>query len=69
MKEVQIVKKYCYRSRKVRYLILDSQGHLLDNAQGYGYKSPDKALASYSYKLGIPLNFIKCINNSKLNLS
>ena len=34
-----------------RYIIIDIEtGEVLDNAQGYGYKSERKAYASYSYK-------------------
>ena len=34
-----------------RYVIIDTlTGEVLDNAQGYGYKSERKAYASYSYK-------------------
>ena len=34
-----------------RYIIIDIEtGKVLDNAQGYGYKSERKAYASYSYK-------------------
>ena len=34
-----------------RYVIIDTlTGEVLDNAQGYGYKSERKAYASYAYK-------------------
>lgn len=34
-----------------RYVVIDTlTGEVLDNAQGYGYKSERKAYASYSYK-------------------
>lgn len=34
-----------------RYIIIDTlTGEVLDNAQGYGYKSERKAYASYAYK-------------------
>lgn len=34
-----------------RYIIVDKEtGEVLDDAQGYGYKSPQKAYAAYSYK-------------------
>ena len=34
-----------------RYVVIDTDtGKLLDNAQGYGYKSIQKAYAAYSYK-------------------
>ena len=33
-----------------RYIVVDLEGNVLDNAQGYGYKSPQKAHAAYRYK-------------------
>ena len=34
-----------------RYVIVDIEsGRILDNAQGHGYKSPQKAYACYAYK-------------------
>lgn len=34
-----------------RYVIVDIEsGRILDNAQGHGYKSPQKAYAGYAYK-------------------
>ena len=34
-----------------RYVVIDTlTGEVLDNAQGYGYKSERKAYASYAYK-------------------
>ena len=34
-----------------RYVVIDTDtGELLDNAQGYGYRSIQKAYAAYSYK-------------------
>ena len=34
-----------------RYVIADEEtGEVLDDAQGYGYKSPQKAYAAYAYK-------------------
>ena len=36
---------------KYLYIIVDKEtGEVLDDAQGYGYKSPQKAYAAYSYK-------------------
>ena len=37
---------------KYRYIVVDSEtGDILDNAQGYGYKSIDNAHKAYCYKL------------------
>lgn len=34
-----------------RYVVIDKDtGEILDNAQGYGYKSVQKAYAAYGYK-------------------
>ena len=33
-----------------RYVVVDLVGNLLDDAQGYGYRSPQKAHAAFSYK-------------------
>lgn len=34
-----------------RYVIINKEtGEILDDAQGYGYKSPQKAYAAYNYK-------------------
>lgn len=34
-----------------RYVVVDKQtGEVLDDAQGYGYRSPQKAHAAYAYK-------------------
>lgn len=36
-----------------RYVVVDSNtGKILDNAQGYGYKSYENAYRSYTYKTG-----------------
>ena len=36
-----------------RYVIVDtSTGEIVDDAQGYGYKSEQKAYACFSYKTG-----------------
>ena len=36
---------------EIRYVIVDEEtGEILDDAQGYGYKSPRKAYAAYAYK-------------------
>lgn len=50
------VKKYIdekkeFYNRETRYRLVDSEtGEILDDAQGYGYKSAQKAYASYAYK-------------------
>ena len=37
---------------KYRYIVVDSEtGDILDNAQGYGYKSENNAHKGYWYKL------------------
>lgn len=37
---------------KYRYIVVDSEtGDILDNAQGYGYKSIEKAYKGYAYKM------------------
>lgn len=36
-----------------RYVMMDTEtGEILDDAQGYGYKTPQKAYAAYNYKHG-----------------
>ena len=40
-----------YNTRETRYYIVDTNtGEVLDDAQGYGYKTAQKAYAAYSYK-------------------
>jgi len=40
-----------YDTRETRYYIVDvNTGEVLDDAQGYGYKTAQKAYAAYSYK-------------------
>lgn len=52
MKEVKAVfSKELSREYDNRYVIIDSEtGATLDDAQGYGYRSPQSAYAGYSYK-------------------
>lgn len=38
----------------IRYVIIDEDGVILDDAQGYGYKSPQKAYAGWRYKNRTP---------------
>jgi len=36
-----------------RYVMMDTEtGEIIDDAQGYGYKTPQKAYAAYNYKHG-----------------
>lgn len=40
-----------FKDYEERYVIVDTEtGEVLDDAQGYGYKSPRKAHAAYAYK-------------------
>ena len=40
-----------YDTRETRFYIVDTNtGEILDDAQGYGYKTAQKAYAAYSYK-------------------
>ena len=42
-------------ARGSRYVIVDAEtGRILDTAQGYGYKSAQKAYAAYAYKTRSP---------------
>lgn len=42
---------HAYESREIRYRIVSTEtGEILDDAQGYGYKSAQKAYAAYAYK-------------------
>src|SRR5574344_390932 len=38
------------KGRDKRFVVVDLQGNVLDNAQGYGYKDPSGAYAAYAYK-------------------
>ena len=39
------------KNHEKRYVIIDANtGELLDDAQGYGFKTAQKAYASYGYK-------------------
>lgn len=52
MQEVHAVRSPCLsKLGDDRYVIVDAEtGEIIDDAQGYGYKSPQKAHASWSYK-------------------
>lgn len=40
-----------------RYILVDKfTGNIIDDAQGYGFKTPEKAIQAFKYKSGIPLN-------------
>ncbi len=42
---------HAFESREIRYRIVSTEtGEILDDAQGYGYKSAQKAYAAYAYK-------------------
>ena len=44
---------YTYSDDEIRYIIVDEvTGEILDDAQGYGYKTYEKARAAYYYKYG-----------------
>lgn len=51
-KNVKAIKSEVLSSRRSeRYVIVDTEtGEILDDAQGFGYKSAPKAYAAYSYK-------------------
>jgi len=43
--------KYDSETREKRYVIIDTEsGEIVDDAQGYGYKTAQKAYAGWSYK-------------------
>ena len=43
--------KYNSETREKRYVIIDTEsGEIVDDAQGYGYKTAQKAYAGWSYK-------------------
>lgn len=45
------VTEYDSETREKRYVIIDTEsGEIVDDAQGYGYKSAQKAYAGWSYK-------------------
>lgn len=38
-------------ARKVRYILINTEtGEVIDDAQGYGFKTPQKAYAAYTHK-------------------
>lgn len=40
----------CYVEKETRYVIVDADtGEIFDDAQGYGYKTKQKAMAAYNY--------------------
>ncbi len=40
-----------YTKKEIRYILVDADtGEVVDDAQGFGYKTPQKAYASYAYK-------------------
>lgn len=42
---------YPYEEKETRFCIIDTDtGEIVDDANGYGYKSPKKAYAGFSYK-------------------
>lgn len=44
---------YILTNDEIRYIIVDEiTSEVLDDAQGYGYRSEEKALAAYRYKYG-----------------
>ena len=53
-------------SKETRYAIFDADtGSVIDNAQGYGYKSKEKAYAAYKYKNSDA--YKEQINKKKIN--
>ena len=43
--------EYDSETREKRYVIIDTEsGEIVDDAQGYGYKTAQKAYAGWSYK-------------------
>ena len=50
-KNIKAVSTNNVASGQMRYIIVNTDtGEILDNAQGYGYKTPQKAYAAYAYK-------------------
>ena len=48
-----------------RYVIVDDEGNILDDAQGYGYKSARNAHAAWAYKNRTPAQKKKANQNKK----
>lgn len=47
------IKIICHKDYSYRYIIVDSVTNtVLDDAQGYGYRTPQKAYACWKYKYG-----------------
>lgn len=43
---------FYYNKKETRFCIIDSEtGEILDDAQGYGYKTAQKAYSAYAYKI------------------
>lgn len=48
-----------------RYIIISLDGKILDDGQGYGYKSISKARACWNYKTKGSMKEVKCERDSR----
>ena len=56
-------------NQELRYIVIDEiTGEILDNAQGYGFKTYNNALKSYNFKKKFNIKNIKNIKNEAKNL-
>ena len=51
---MKVIKSDKLSKHDTRYIIVDDTGKVLDDAQGYGYKSAQKAHAAWAYKNRTP---------------
>lgn len=56
MKKFKVIcdKKYTLHSEE-RYIVVDEEGNVLDDAQGFGYKSYKRAVKAYLHKQRYPV--------------
>lgn len=53
MDDIKVIRKKDCKSYDPRYIVVDAKTNkVLDDAQGYGFKSKQKAYACYGYKKG-----------------
>ena len=53
MENIKVIRKKDFDPRDPRYIVVDAKtNEVLDDAQGYGFKSKQKAYACFGYKKG-----------------